>query len=76
MIKIGNIRNKQVKRIAKNIVIGFYDQITLDFQENKRVVESITNVSSKKMRNKIAGYVTTLYRQVQDGKIQTIEALH
>lgn len=73
---MGNIRNKQTKRIAKNIVIGFYDQITTDFQDNKRIVEEITNVSSKKMRNKIAGYVTTLYRQVQDGKIQTIEALH
>ncbi len=74
-INIGNIRSKNIKRIAKDVVINFYNILTTDFQENKRIVAEITNVSSKKQRNRIAGYVTTLMAQIRDSKIQTLEEL-
>ena len=74
-IHIGNVRSRAIKRIAKSIVVNFYDQLTLDFEENKVRVMQITNASSKKMRNRIAGYVTTLMRQIKEGKIQTLESL-
>ena len=73
--KIGNIRSRGIKRISKDIVINFYNILGTDFQENKRIVGEVTNVSSKTQRNRIAGYVTTLMAQIRDSKIQTLEEL-
>jgi len=56
-------------------VIDFYDQLTTDFEQNKIRVMQITNAKSKKLRNRIAGYVTTLMRQIKENKIQTLEEL-
>ncbi|MCH8908154.1 MAG: 30S ribosomal protein S17e [Candidatus Heimdallarchaeota archaeon] len=72
---MGNVRSRAIKRISKNIVINFYDQASIDFENNKRLVQEITNVQSKSYRNKIAGYVTTLMKQIKDNKIQTLEEL-
>lgn len=36
------------------------DKFTNDFENNKKAVESLTTVSSPKIRNRIAGYVTRL----------------
>ncbi|MCY3411122.1 MAG: 30S ribosomal protein S17e [Candidatus Heimdallarchaeota archaeon] len=72
---MGNVRSKAIKRISKDIVISFYDQLTDDFENNKEVVGRVTNVQSKSTRNRIAGYVTTLMAQIRDSKIQTLEEL-
>lgn len=56
-------------------MINFYDQLNVEFENNKYVVENVTNVQSKAYRNKIAGYVTTLMRQIKENKIQTLEEL-
>ncbi len=61
--------------MAKTLVVNFYDQLNLDFENNKGVVQRVTNVSGKHQRNKIAGYVTKLMRQIKEGKIQTLESL-
>ncbi|MDH5401419.1 MAG: 30S ribosomal protein S17e [Candidatus Heimdallarchaeota archaeon] len=72
---MGNVRSRAIKRVAKNIVINFYDQLNIDFENNKHIVENVTNVQSKSYRNRIAGYVTTLMRQIKENKIQTLEEL-
>ncbi|MHA2248749.1 MAG: 30S ribosomal protein S17e [Candidatus Kariarchaeaceae archaeon] len=72
---MGNVRSRAIKRISKNIVINFYDQCDIDFENNKRVVQTVTNVQSKSYRNRIAGYVTTLMKQIKENKIQTLEEL-
>lgn len=60
---MGNIRTSFVKRIAKEMIETHEDKFTTDFDENKRLVEDLSTVSSKHLRNKIAGYVTRLIRQ-------------
>jgi small subunit ribosomal protein S17e len=73
---MGNVRSRSIKRLSKDIVLNFYDQLSAeDFQQNKHVVGQVTNVQSKSYRNKIAGYVTTLMRQIKEDKIQTLEEL-
>ncbi|MDP3485216.1 MAG: 30S ribosomal protein S17e, partial [Methanobacteriaceae archaeon] len=37
-------------------------KFTTDFDENKKLVEQFSTVSTKHLRNKIAGYVTRLVR--------------
>ena len=41
--------------------------MTTDFQTNKRIVAEITIVGSKRLRNKIAGFVTHLMKRIQKG---------
>lgn len=60
---MGNIRTSFVKRIAKEMIETHEHKFTTDFEDNKKLVEDLSTVSSKHLRNKIAGYVTRLIRQ-------------
>lgn len=59
---MGNIRTSFVKRTAKELIETHRGKFTTDFEENKRLVEDYSTVSTKHLRNKIAGYVTRLVR--------------
>ena len=63
---MGNIRTSFVKRLAKELT--HKGVFTTDFEENKKLVQEYSTVSTKHLRNKIAGYVTRLVRleQTQD----------
>jgi small subunit ribosomal protein S17e len=60
---LGNIRTSFVKRIAKELIETYEGKFTSDFDDNKKLVEELSTVSTKHLRNKIAGYVTRLMRQ-------------
>jgi small subunit ribosomal protein S17e len=72
---MGNIRSQKIKRTAKELVAKYHQHLTTDFEQNKILVNKLTNVMSKRMRNRIAGYVTTIMVQIKDGKVQVIEKL-
>ena len=59
----GKVRTELEKRIARELVERFPDKFTTDFETNKKLVESLTNISSKKLRNRVAGYITQLQNQ-------------
>ena len=42
------------------MVERFPDKITTDFENNKKLVDTLTSISSTKLRNRIAGYATRL----------------
>ncbi|MCK4332800.1 MAG: 30S ribosomal protein S17e [Thermoplasmatales archaeon] len=56
---MGNIKQTHIKNVAIYLVKEHPDQFKHDdFQHNKEKVEELVEVSSKLMRNKIAGYIT------------------
>jgi len=57
---LGNVRTEKVKRIARELVRRYPDRFTADYEENKKVLMGLVNLPSKKLRNMIAGYVTSL----------------
>ena len=59
---MGKVRTELVKRIAEGLVERYPDRVNADFENNKKLVESTTTVSSTKLRNQIAGYITRLSR--------------
>ena len=65
------VRPGLVKRIARELVERFPEKFTTDFENNKKLVESLTNISSKKLRNKVAGYITQLQNQKKQNKLTT-----
>jgi len=54
------VRTELVKRIAEELVERYPDRFNADFENNKKLVESFTTVSSARLRNRIAGYITSL----------------
>ena len=50
----------------------YFPKLTVDFQTNKRVVDQVAVVQSKRLRNKIAGYVTRLMLRIQKGPVRGI----
>ena len=58
---MGNIRQTQIKRIAKELVNKYPDKfVASDFQHNKGAVSELADFDSKILRNRVAGYVTRL----------------
>jgi len=49
-----------VKRIARELMQRYPDKFTTDFENNKKAVQLLTTISSIRLRNRIAGYVTRL----------------
>jgi len=55
---MGNIRPTYIKRVAMELVEQFPDEFKSDdYEHNKKKVAELTDVESKMMRNRIAGYV-------------------
>jgi len=57
---LGNVRSEKVKRIARELFTRYPEKFTADFEENKKLIATLANIPSKKLRNTIAGYVTRL----------------
>lgn len=60
---MGRIKTTLIKRVANKLFSMYPDRFNSKFDDNKVVVGEIEQISSKKMRNVIAGYVTRLYQQ-------------
>ena len=57
---MGKVRTEQVKRVARELLERYEGKFTTDFETNKKLVDALTNISSKKLRNRVAGYTTRL----------------
>ncbi|KAH7647000.1 40S ribosomal S17 [Cryptosporidium xiaoi] len=69
---MGRVRTKTVKRAARLIVEKYVSKLTLDFQINKKISEEVALIPTKRLRNKIAGFVTHLMRRIQKGPVRGI----
>jgi len=49
-----------VKKIARELVTQYPDKFTTNFKDNKKLVKTLTENSSPKLTNRIAGYITRL----------------
>ncbi len=61
---MGRIKTKQVKRITNELMDTHGDQITISFEDNKKVVSEYLDSESKKLRNMIAGYAARRKKKI------------
>ncbi|PUA33116.1 MAG: 30S ribosomal protein S17e [Zestosphaera tikiterensis] len=59
---MGRVRTSIVKRTARRLLELYPSEVSKDFEENKKLVSKYVYVRSKKLRNKIAGYLTHLVK--------------
>lgn len=61
-----------MKKSARVIIEKYYSRLTLDFHSNKRLCDEVAVIPSKRLRNKIAGFVTHLMKRIQKGPVRGI----
>lgn len=69
---MGRVRTKTVKRASRLVIERHYTRLTNDFHVNKKVVNEVATPSTKRLRNKIAGYITHLMKRIQKGPVRGI----
>jgi len=57
---LGKVRPERVKKIAKELLKRYPDKFTTEFEDNKKVLGSVSKIPSVRLRNRIAGYITRL----------------
>jgi len=55
---LGSIRQTYIKSTVDSLLRQYPGEFTADFNSNKAVVERLTGVENKMLRNRVAGYVT------------------
>ncbi|XP_068650222.1 small ribosomal subunit protein eS17-like [Aristolochia californica] len=69
---MGRVRTKTVKKSSRVVIERYYSRMTLDFHTNKKILEEVAIIPSKRLRNKIAGFSTHLMKRIQRGPVRGI----
>ena len=64
---MGRIKTIRIKRVTNELMKLHGQEFTDSFEENKKIVNGLVSVSSKKLRNTIAGYATRLAKEPKHG---------
>ncbi|MDR0798086.1 MAG: 30S ribosomal protein S17e [Nitrososphaerota archaeon] len=55
---MGKVKTEQIKRTGKELMIRFPNKFSSNFDENKKLVDTLTVGTTTRVRNKVAGYIT------------------
>jgi small subunit ribosomal protein S17e len=69
---MGRVRVDLVKRSARHIIEKYFTRLTLDFDTNKKICDEVAQIPTKRLRNKIAGYITHLMKRIERGPVRGI----
>ena len=73
---MGRVRTQTVKRLARLLMEKFPGIFTSDFESNKRILSEIAGIPTKRLRNQLAGYITSVIATEQRAKRTTnVEAM-
>ncbi len=59
-VRLGRIRPNFIKRIAREAVKKYRDKLGTDYYKNRDFLETVIRFSNDRLKNRVAGYVTTL----------------
>jgi len=62
VVSVGKVRTELVKRVSHALVDKYPRSFSINFEENKQFLSKIGLDVSKKLRNKVAGYITRIMR--------------
>jgi len=63
---MGRIKTQMIKRLTFQLLREYRGEMTETFDENKVAVQRHLGVTSKKIRNTVAGYVTRQMRRHEE----------
>merc|ERR1711934_902195 len=71
-LAMGRVRTKTVKKASRRIIEKYYMMLNLDFHTNKRVIEEVAIIPTKRLKNQIAGFITHTMKRIQKGPVRGI----
>ena len=57
---MGKVRIAAVKKVARELVERYPDKFTTNYDSNKTVLADLVDAKTKRLRNRVVGYVTRL----------------
>lgn len=55
---MGKVRTEHIKRLAQELINRFPNRFSEEFEDNKQAVSMLTQGATRKVRNRVAGYIT------------------
>ncbi|MEW6592832.1 MAG: 30S ribosomal protein S17e [Candidatus Hadarchaeota archaeon] len=59
---MGRVRPTYIKRAARQLIENYPARLSGDFRQNRLVVDELLPQLNKPLRNRIAGYISTLLK--------------
>ncbi|HUV34002.1 MAG TPA: 30S ribosomal protein S17e [Candidatus Desulfaltia sp.] len=77
---MGKVRTEMVKRISIELIDRYPYSFGIEFETNKQFLKQVGLEVSKKLRNRIAGYITTIVKsdllaQAQEAAAEALEEI-
>ena len=67
---MGRIRTVYIKRKSREVIKEHKDKFNADFKNNKKHLDEIADIPSKKLRNKMAGCISHLIKTTKTPEVQ------
>jgi small subunit ribosomal protein S17e len=61
---MGRIKTIPIKTLGDRLIEEHADKFSTDFDKNKKALGTMKNMTSKKIRNILAGYITTEMKRI------------
>ncbi|HDI13096.1 MAG: 30S ribosomal protein S17e [Hadesarchaea archaeon] len=63
---MGRVRSLYIKRAARELLERYPDKFSPSFEENRKFLDEKLKNVGKPLRNRIAGYISTLLKQEKE----------
>jgi small subunit ribosomal protein S17e len=63
---MGKVKNTAIKTLAEQLILEHTKKFNDDFEHNKKVLDELKPIKSKKIRNIIAGYITRRMKKIKE----------
>jgi small subunit ribosomal protein S17e len=57
---VGKVRIAAVKKVAREVIAMYPDRFTTNYESNKVAMADVVDAKTKRLRNRVVGYVTRL----------------
>ncbi|MEM1804494.1 MAG: hypothetical protein QXI77_00680 [Nanopusillaceae archaeon] len=62
---MGRILHSKFRRIAEQIFLKYSEFFSKDYNKNRKILEIVVDIPSKRLRNMLAGYITRKIKKLQ-----------
>jgi len=68
VVFVGRIKTSFIKNLARDLLEKEPEKFSTDYKKNKEIIKQLLDIKSKRMRNIVAGYITSLKKREQVGQ--------